>query len=60
MQAQTDLDKAIVELNRVSGDIFAQSGIDVTAVGGASLQAAGMNTILPAPTVTLPPAPAHH
>jgi len=60
LQAQTDLDKAIVELNRVSGDIFAQSGIDVTAVGGASLQAAGMNTILPAPTVTLPPAPARH
>jgi HAE1 family hydrophobic/amphiphilic exporter-1 len=60
LQAQTDLDKAIVELNRVSGDIFAQNGIDVTSAGASSLQAAGMNTILPAPTVTLPPGPAHH
>ena len=49
LTAQTDLDKAIVELNRVSGGIFAQNGIDVTAVGATSLNAAGPNSILPSP-----------
>jgi HAE1 family hydrophobic/amphiphilic exporter-1 len=47
LQAQTDLDKAIVELTRVSGSIFAQNGIDVTAVGATSLKAAGPNSVLP-------------
>ncbi|MDB5094303.1 MAG: hypothetical protein JWO85_2404, partial [Candidatus Eremiobacteraeota bacterium] len=40
LQAQTDLDKAIVELNRVSGAVFAQSGIDVTNLGSGTLNAA--------------------
>jgi HAE1 family hydrophobic/amphiphilic exporter-1 len=56
LQAQTDLDKAIVELNRVSGGIFAQNGIDVNGVGAATLDAAGPNSVLPpAPTATAPP-----
>ena len=38
LQAQTDLDKAIVELNRVSGGIFAQNGIDASALGGTDAQ----------------------
>jgi len=49
LTAQTDLDKAIVELNRVSGGIFAQNGIDVNAAGAASLNAAGPNSVLPEP-----------
>ncbi|HZO94286.1 MAG TPA: TolC family protein [Candidatus Baltobacteraceae bacterium] len=47
LQAQTDLDKAIVELNRVSGAIFAQNGIDVQSVGLQTLNAAGTSSILP-------------
>ena len=49
LTAQTDLDKAIVELNRVSGGIFVQNGIDVTTAGAAALNAAGPNSILPSP-----------
>ena len=57
LQAQTDLDKAIVELNRVSGGIFAQNGIDATALGGTALNATTpTNSILPpASTATAPP-----
>ncbi|HEX3469407.1 MAG TPA: TolC family protein [Candidatus Elarobacter sp.] len=47
LQAQTDLDKAIVELNRVSGGVFAQNGIDATSLGKSALDAAGPNSILP-------------
>lgn len=47
LQAQTDLDKAIVELNRVSGGVFAQNGIDATSLGNATLNAAGPSSILP-------------
>ena len=47
LQAQTDLDKAIVELNRVSGGVFAQNGIDASAIGSATLNAAGPSSILP-------------
>jgi len=47
LQAQTDLDKAIVELNRVSGGVFAQNGIDASALGNATLNAAGPASILP-------------
>ena len=56
VSAQTDLDKAIVELNRVSGGIFAQNGIDVDAVGSRTLDAAGSTSVLPpAPEATAPP-----
>ncbi len=47
LQAQTDLDKAIVELNRVSGGLFAQNGIDASALGGTTLNAAGASSVLP-------------
>jgi outer membrane protein TolC len=47
LQAQTDLDKAIVELNRVSGAVFAQNGIDVRNLGNATLNAATPNAVLP-------------
>jgi HAE1 family hydrophobic/amphiphilic exporter-1 len=56
LTAQTDLDKAIVELNRVSGGIFSQNGIDVDAVGSQTLDAAGSTSVLPpAPAATAPP-----
>ncbi|HEV2739618.1 MAG TPA: TolC family protein [Candidatus Elarobacter sp.] len=57
LQAQTDLDKAIVELNRVSGGIFAQNGIDTSALGGTSLDATSpTNSVLPpASAATAPP-----
>jgi outer membrane protein TolC len=57
LQAQTDLDKAIVELNRVSGGIFAQNGIDATALGGTALNAASptQSVLPPASTATAPP-----
>ncbi|MDB5071298.1 MAG: hypothetical protein JWM87_2409 [Candidatus Eremiobacteraeota bacterium] len=57
LQAQTDLDKAIVELNRVSGGIFAQNGIDTTALGGTTLNTASptQSVLPPASTATAPP-----
>jgi outer membrane protein TolC len=55
LQAQTDLDKAIVELNRVSGGIFVQNGIDVSIVGGATLGAAGAGSVLPSPAAVAAP-----
>ncbi len=48
LQAQTDLDKAIVELNRVSGGLFSQNNIDVSGLGTSTLNGAGPNSILPA------------
>jgi outer membrane protein TolC len=57
LQAQTDLDKAIVELNRVSGGIFAQNGIDTSALGGTTLNTASptQSVLPPASTATAPP-----
>lgn len=40
LQAQIDLDKAIVELQRVSGGVFAQNGVDVETMGAQTLDAA--------------------
>ncbi len=65
LQAQTDLDKAIVELNRVSGGLFAQNNIDAGSLGVPTLNAAGPNSILPplpatngtAPSTPTSPAP---
>jgi HAE1 family hydrophobic/amphiphilic exporter-1 len=56
LQAQTDLDKAIVELNRVSGGLFAQSNIDVSGLGLPTLTGAGASSILPAITPVQAPA----
>lgn len=56
LQAQTDLDKAIVELNRVSGGIFRQNGIDAEALGGETLRdATPARTLLPAVAPVVPP-----
>ena len=57
LQAQTDLDKAIVELNRVSGGIFAQNNIDTSALGGSTLNAVTPtdSVLPPASTATAPP-----
>jgi HAE1 family hydrophobic/amphiphilic exporter-1 len=61
LQAQTDLDKAIVELNRVSGGVFAQNGIDTSALGGTSLDATSpTNSVLPpVSAATAPPVTRH-
>ena len=45
--AQTDLYKSIVELQRVSGDLFARNGIDVDTMGAATLNAAPTTNVLP-------------
>ncbi|GAC1402662.1 MAG: hypothetical protein NVSMB64_02850 [Candidatus Velthaea sp.] len=39
LQAQTDLNKTVVELNRVGGTVFASYGIDVTGLGSGTLDA---------------------
>lgn len=60
LQAQIDLDKAIVELNRVSGGIFTQNGIDAGSLGGATLQDATPDRgVLPAPASAVPPVTRH-
>lgn len=53
LQAQIDLDKAIVELNRVSGGIFAQNGIDASALGMPTLGAASSTTSSLPPPATI-------
>ncbi|MDB5028045.1 MAG: hypothetical protein JWO66_1734 [Candidatus Eremiobacteraeota bacterium] len=59
LQAQTDLDKAIVELNRVSGALFSQNGIDASALGATTLGSTSpTKSALPptaAPGPTTPP-----
>jgi len=36
LQAQTDLNKAVVELTRVTGDILTQNNVTITTIGGAT------------------------
>jgi HAE1 family hydrophobic/amphiphilic exporter-1 len=36
LQAQTDLNKAVVELSRVTGDILTQNNVTITTIGGAT------------------------
>jgi HAE1 family hydrophobic/amphiphilic exporter-1 len=55
LQAQTDLDKAIVELNRVSGGLFSQTNIDVSGLGAPTLSGAGATTIIPPISPQAPP-----
>ena len=56
LQAQTDLDKAIVELSRVGGGVFAQNGIDASSLGGATLRGASpYQSVLPPPAAATPP-----
>jgi HAE1 family hydrophobic/amphiphilic exporter-1 len=60
LQAQTDLDKAIVELERVGGGIFTRNGVDITTLGTTTLNSASSTSVLPAgspvaaPTVRRP------
>jgi HAE1 family hydrophobic/amphiphilic exporter-1 len=54
LQAQTDLDKAIVELQRVSGGIFQQNGVDVNQLGFTTLNEASPKSVLPASAVAPP------
>ena len=50
LQAQTDLNKAAVELQRVSGTIFVQNKIDVNAIGSGSANLAKPSeSVLPSP-----------
>jgi outer membrane protein TolC len=62
--AQTNLDQAIVELNRVSGGIFAQNGIDVQTLGLNTLNSTPATTVLPSPqpnaTPLIIPIPTHN
>jgi HAE1 family hydrophobic/amphiphilic exporter-1 len=55
--ALTSLDQAIVELNRVSGGIFAQNGVDVNTIGTTTLSGTGPNSVLPNPSPNSGPAP---
>jgi outer membrane protein TolC len=49
LQAQTDLNNAVVELNRVGGTIFTTYGIDASALGAKTLDAVTpTTTVLPA------------
>jgi HAE1 family hydrophobic/amphiphilic exporter-1 len=61
--ALTNLDQAIVELNRVSGGIFAQNGIDVNTVGTTTLSNTPATSVLPTPqpgaTPVIIPIPRH-
>lgn len=56
LQAQTDLNKAVVELNRVAGTIFTSANFDVSALGGQTLNATSPTTsVLPSPAASAPP-----
>ncbi len=48
LQAQTDLNKSVVELSRVTGSIFSQNKVDPSVVGSQTLSS---------PIVQHPPAP---
>jgi len=50
LQAQTDLNKAVAELNRVSGNLFAATNFNVEATGLTTLDATSPTTsALPSP-----------
>jgi outer membrane protein TolC len=60
LQAQTDLNKAVVQLNAVAGTNFANYNIDVQSVGAATLNAVTPTTNvlpLPADAQASPPPP---
>ena len=51
LQAQTDLNKAVVELDRVSGSVFSSANIDATKLGEGTLGTASATaTNLPPPS----------
>jgi hypothetical protein len=61
LQAQTGLNKAVVELNRVAGTNFAGYGIDVEGLGAKTLGTVSPQTsVLPLPPdAQASPPPAH-
>jgi HAE1 family hydrophobic/amphiphilic exporter-1 len=61
LQAQTSLNKAVVELNRVAGTTFAGYGIDIDAIGEKTLGAVRPQaSVLPLPPdAQVSPPPAH-
>ncbi len=55
LQAQTDLNNAVVELNRVGGTVFSTYHIDASALGAQTLDAASPDkTLLPPASPTEP------
>ena len=51
LQAQTDLNNAVVELNRVGGTVFSTYHIDASALGAQTLDAASpTKSLLPGPS----------
>jgi outer membrane protein TolC len=56
LQAQTDLNNAVVELNRVGGTVFATYNIDVSKLGAQTLDAAAPDKTLLPPTSPAPKA----
>jgi outer membrane protein TolC len=58
LQAQTDLNKAVVELDRVSGTILAKNGVDLSSAGTTQPPATSLPVReSPPPGVQLPPLP---
>ncbi len=57
LQAQTDLNNAVVELDRVGGTIFQTYGVDTSALGGKTLDAVTPTSTLLPPTPAPSPAP---
>lgn len=58
LQAQTDLNKAVVELDRVSGTILAKNGVDLSSAGTTQPPATSLPAReSPPPGVQLPPLP---
>lgn len=55
VSALTSLDQAIVELNRVSGGIFVQNGIDVNSLGLTALNQTPSTSVLPSPNPSSAP-----
>lgn len=54
LQAQTDLNNAVVELNRVGGTVFATYNIDASALGAQTLNAATPDKTLLPPATSAP------
>jgi outer membrane protein TolC len=55
--AQTDLDKAVVELERVSGTILARDGVNLATVGTAPTPATALPSASPPPLPQISPLP---
>jgi HAE1 family hydrophobic/amphiphilic exporter-1 len=58
LQAQTDLNNAVVELNRVGGTVFSQYNVDASALGAQTLNAVTPTSTL-LPKAAPAPKPSH-